>query len=109
MKLPPFAKELKPNSREIWLYFGANPWPAAKYRAARRLPVLLLPPDQNPDAYRWSVSGREVLLIAQGQHDALKIPSFASALFRFGAMAVCGIYGDGQVVFYKRKSNDQAA
>jgi len=109
MKVPPFGKQLNSDAREVWLYFGSDPWHAAKYRAARKLPVLLLPPDKQPEQFRWPVAGKKVLMIQQGQHDVSKIPSFASVLFRAGAIAVCAIYGDGQVVFYTRKADAKVA
>jgi len=109
MNLPPFAKQLNPDAREVWLYFGSDPWRAAKCRAARKLPVLLLPPDKQPEQFRWPVAGKEVLLIQLGDYDILRIPSFANLLFGYGASAVRAIYGDGQFVCYKGKSNARAA
>ena len=66
MKLPSFGKRLNPDAREVWLYFGSDPWLAAKCRAERKLPVLLLPPDKRPEQFRWPVAGKEVLMIQQG-------------------------------------------
>jgi hypothetical protein len=109
MKLPPFAKQMNPDAREVWLYFGGDPWPAAKCRAARKLPVLLLPPDQNPEAFRWPVAGKQVLMIQQGGIEIQKIPAFASLLFSYGASVVRCIYGEGDFVSYERKSCGQAA
>jgi len=109
MKLPPFAKQLNPDAREVWLYFGSDPWPAAKFRAARDLPVLLLPPDKQPEQFRWPVAGKAILMIQQGQHNILKIPSFANTLLGYGASVVRCIYGEGQFVSYQRKLNDEVA
>jgi len=109
MKLPPFAKQLNPGAREIWIYCGSNPWRAAKFRSARKLPVLLLPPDKQPDQFRWPVSGKEVLMIQQGDFEVQKIPAFANLLFGYGAAVVRAVYGDGLVVCYKGKFNARAA
>jgi len=109
-KLPPFAKQLKPDAVEVWIYFGSDPWPAAKYRAARKLPVLLLPPDRQPEQFRWPVAGKEVLMIQQGDYNPLKIPSFASLLFCYGASVVRCIYGDEcDFVSYRRKAYAKAS
>ena len=109
MKLPPYARGLHPDAPEIWVYFGADAWPAAKYRAARKLPVLLLPPDRQPEQFRWPVAGKEVLMIQQGDFEVQKIPAFANLLFGYGAAVVRAVYGDGYFVSYERKSCGQAA
>jgi len=109
MKLPPYGKHLCSEAREIWVYFGSDPWPASKYRATRRLPALLLPPDQSPEQFRWPVAGKEVLLIQQGQYDILRIPAFANLLLGYGASVVRCIYGQGQFVSYQGKLNDKVA
>jgi len=110
MKLPPFGKRLDANSREIWVYFGTEAWNAARYRNKRKLPVLLLPPDRDPQNFRWPVAGKEVLLIQQGQHDILKIPSLANLFFAYGATVVRCVYGETQfrVVYYKRTADEVA-
>jgi hypothetical protein len=109
MKRPPFAKFLIPTDREIWIYFGTEGWTAAKYRVARKLPVLLLPPDKQPEQFRWPVAGKKVLLIQQGDCDILKIPSFANLLFGYGATVVRCIYGQDRFVSYQGKINDKVA
>jgi len=109
MKLPPYGKVVDPDAREIWVYFGADAWSSAKYRAARKLPVLLLPPDQNPDAFRWPVAGKQMLLVQQGDYDLFKIPPFANLLFGYGASVVRAVYGDGQFVCYAGDAHEQAA
>jgi hypothetical protein len=111
VKLPPYGKTLQSGCCEIWVYFGSDPWRAVKCRAAHKLPVLLLPPDKEPEQFRWPVDGKEVLLIQQGRYDILRIPAFANLLFGYGASVVRAIYGENMVhvVCYRKRENANAA
>lgn len=104
---PPFGKALQSLSRhehrnEAWLYFGhGNTWSRAQWRHSCKLPVLLLPPDGQPEGYSWRVHGWQILAVQIGSYPIHRIPLLARQLLRQGAAIVRVIYDEGNLVVYR--------
>lgn len=95
-RLPPFGKGIKdrigslpPCDRTIWVYSGdRHAWDLARVRSALKLPVLVLPPGEDPRLYVWPVHGCEVIVTDIGGSVDGALLTLASELLQSGASVV---------------------
>lgn len=106
-KLPPFGKDLarkRLSGAPINLYVctGRTAWDIARARTNNRADILVLPPGDDPHAYRWPVRGLDVLL-CWPDGDYAGICRFAELLIQSGARKVVAPWAedkDGYLSFY---------
>lgn len=83
-KLPPYAKQLKAGAGEtLWVCTGTEAWARAKSTTWMNGKKVVLPPGDDPSAYRWDVAGRfeDVVIVVDGQPPSIDtIKSLAIAL-----------------------------
>ncbi|MBL8202423.1 MAG: hypothetical protein JNK40_15770 [Chromatiales bacterium] len=95
-RLPPFGREylirrqapgyLNQGPR---VAIGARAWELA--REAVAIPIMVLPPDEEPASFAWPVGGEAVLLFETGDPDDEALERLAQALLADGAALVHAI------------------
>jgi len=92
--LPPYGRlvvSMAKRPSEIFLYYGNESWPMGdwcEYRLRNDLGALLLPPDPNPQQYRWPVKGVEMLGIQCGEYPTDETQRLSFLLLKAGASVV---------------------
>jgi hypothetical protein len=69
---PPYAIELrsKPRHKSVVILTGAGAWNIAKDQNSISLqPKLLLPFGENPEHFKWPVSGRDCVILNYGESE----------------------------------------
>jgi hypothetical protein len=83
-RLPPYAKQLKAGAGDtLWVCTGTEAWARAKSTTWMNGKKVVLPPGDDPDAYRWDMAGRfeDVVIVVDGQPPSIDtIKSLAIAL-----------------------------
>lgn len=111
-KLPPFARLIDPADDLVMIYCGEKAWRLAQGGAVswveyldgwgadggERVPSLVFPRRQNPDAYRWPVKDKLVIVFACGELQAVTDPLVMELLHQ-GALYV-GVRADGVLTEY---------
>lgn len=87
---PPYARGWParwPAGAEVIVYVGAGAWRRARSAThCPRHPRTLLPPGDDPAAYRWPVAGGVVIVMGDADRDALL--ALSGALLAASAVAV---------------------
>lgn len=111
-KLPPFALQQKAKRPQngLWVFAGVNAWERA--RADQDKPsrlATLLPLHQDPTAYRWPVSGDEVVIIHTGGESPEALRALAAVLVQQGALLVCLLDAEARPLYFRPGLVEEAA
>ncbi len=91
-RLPPFARFVPSECREVKIYAGPNPWEFSGH--CRAMPGrLILPPDAKPEDFLWPVNGRECYVFGLDD-DEQRITRLIAVLGRAGATVVRVSWGE---------------
>lgn len=91
-RLPPYAKRLKDGAgRTLWICTGSDAWERAKSTTWMSGAKVVLPPGEDPEAYRWDLAGRfdDVCIVVDGQPPNMDIiKSLAIALMPHAELVI---------------------
>lgn len=111
-KLPPFARAIDTVSDLVFIYCGEKAWRIAQGGAVSwveylagwdkdggdRVASLVFPRRENPEAYRWPVKDKKVIVFAGGELQVVTDPLVMELLHQ-GALYV-GVWADGVLTDY---------
>ena len=89
MRLPPYGRQFDPVPRSgVRVAIGPAAWDRAM---EDMLPVMVLPPGQDPLSYRWPVDDRPALVFETGPLDDRNLRGLAGSLLAAGSPFVTAI------------------
>lgn len=115
-KMPPFARAIDPADELVMIYCGEKAWRLAQSGAVswveylagwdkdggERVPSLVFPRQHSPDAYRWPVKDKLVIIFSCGELQAITDPLVMELLHQ-GAVYV-GLWHEGVLTDYDLRS-----
>ena len=91
-KLPPYGTKVDtyPEKNQIIICTGSEAWQRAKSKSwMRSTPKLVLPLTEPPDAYKWPVANRHVMVFSYGVPEAhQRLIDLSRCLLEHGAIWV---------------------
>ena len=107
--LAPYCNHLPDDHRNLWIFSGPRAWTLARWRVGRGLPVLVLPPGQDPSEFQWPVLGTEITVVDSGSTESV-LEALAHKLLASGALLVCVSYGKPRTLaVFRQKAMVDAA
>ena len=91
MKRPPYGSRFQPVPRSgVRVVIGQDPdiwdWAARHY-----YPIMVLPQDQEPQAFKWPSDGNPALIYERGELDDKRLDALAHELLKAGASSVVAL------------------
>lgn len=107
------VRPLPPNGRRhmevggngAWVATGSKAWEFPRLKA---VPVMVLPPGEDPERYRWPVTASDVVVIQHGHADRADVERLVLELLRFGARLVLAVTPAGPFFAYPEAQHDAA-
>ena len=92
-RLPPYGKQYIDERPALgpWVYFGAQAWRRAEALElvdAVNYPAMVLPPERQPEEYKWPVRRQDVLALETGPPDDMRLRRLVQVLLESGAASV---------------------
>ena len=85
----PFGKQFQPVPLSgVCVAIGPSAW---DFQKKHHCPILVLPPDANPEDFRWPSDGKPALIHECADYNDDRLRSMAEALLRAGASSVVAI------------------
>jgi hypothetical protein len=95
VRLPPYGRDVAKNPQNVFIYAGDNAWTAGRIRAGvvGKNSLLVLPPGEDYQTYRWPVQGVPLLLVwPDGELNEVK--AFVAYLIQQGSPHVIAPHPD---------------
>jgi hypothetical protein len=109
-KLPPYGREVADavhtgKNPNVYVFAGADAWKRASNRRDARGPgeTMLLPPGEDPTAYRWPAVPGGVLIVAIGQSRQVAF-NLAQVVVSDGTPRALAIFGNNDSLIVKERA-----
>jgi hypothetical protein len=109
-RLPPYGRRYlrERPANGAWIACGPGAW---DFTQLKPFPVMVLPEQSDPVAFRWPVIDQDVLLVEAGTYDTGRLQRIAQVLLESGARMVLPIRTEDfeERTVYWRSERDAAA